>query len=393
MKDKIASAIILLCMMQAADATVLGVGPAKLQFTGAQRGGYYTGYITASTTDKTVYCQAKATGATADWLTIDPQTFTLTPDAQKKIQISVKVPESQPNGKYDGAIEVRTLPPPGSIGGTGMNIGAAIYISTEIDVTGEEGDWFRVMRVAVSNPKEGDPIKTEVTFKNNGANPVKPLITLKAMSRDKQKTYSTSSLSRETITPMTRQIVTTYLPSTDLKAGLYYMDFTVDVEGKEIWNSEEPFYIMAPENTQPVLKMEGVMDDAYISNANITLSQPTTINAQFRNSGDIPLDAKLRVDIIKEGKIIKSLEGPTETLDAGKEKTTNLTYKPDEAGEQTLRIWVEYSGQRTAVREAKINVWTYTKPIFDFNLNFYLLAVPAALLIIAWLLMYYRKYY
>jgi hypothetical protein len=377
-----------------ANATSLGVGPGELTFKNANRGAYYIGHLTASTNDQTLPCTITATGDTADWITFDSNTFTITKDGQYTIPIRLNVPETTPNGRYSGIIEIRSNPNQQGAGGSGMNVGAAIYIKNTVEVTGVEETWFRVLRVSAASTKEGDPIKTEVTVKNNAGTAIKPLITLKAISQDKQKTYATSSLSRETVEPQTRGIITTYIPSTDMKPGLYFMDFNINIDGQELWTSQEPFYVVPAETTeQPNIKISTVLDDATVSNSNLTLGETLTIKARYHNAGDVPLDAKIRADFIKDGKIISSEEGKIEYINSGEAKETQLKNTPQEAGDYTVRIWVEYAGRRTAVREARIKVWSFSPPVTSFDINFYIIVIPAALLIILWIVYFYKKYY
>jgi hypothetical protein len=387
-----ALAAVLLLASQA-QATILGVGPAKLEFRDATRGESYLGHLTASTTDKKLQCKLTATGDIAEWIKLGNDTFTLTSGAQYRFPVRVNVPKATPNGVYKGIIEIKSTPADEGGAGTGMNVGAAIYITTSVTVTGADGDWFRVTKVTVSNANAGGLIDAEITVRNNAGRKITPATTLRVQSRDKKRTYATSSITSQPIDAMSAGTITARLPTTGMEPGLYAIAVNVKVDAKDLWNSDETFYILNPEASAAEVRAEGLLEDATLSNANISLGEDLTFTAKFRNTGNVPLDPRMRVEITKDGKTTASLTGDTEYAEAGETKSLSVRHKPAESGEYAVRIWVEYAGTRTAVREARMKVWTYGTPLTGLDIDPYLLAVPAIILIVLWLILYYRKYY
>lgn len=359
-------------------------------------------HITVSTTDTSLLCQVSVEGDVADWIELETDSFTLE-GGRYRLPVRVTVPNAMPNGVYTGRMRIRVVSTSADVGGTGMNLIPGLSVRVNVNVIGEEGLWFRVLRVAVYNAKEGDPIKTEVTLKNNAAKSINPTVTLTALSHDKRKSYSTLSLSREAVAALSRETITTYVPSMGMEPGLYRMNFRIIYGGDELWDSEEIFYVLdatkslpvsnKSDSGEPTVIIHGVLEEAVVSIANPVLGEDVEVEADFRNIGEVPLDAMLRVDIIKDGRVVSSQKGASEYLEVGDSTKMGLTYRPAEAGEYTVRVWIEYSGLRTAVREARIIVWTYTKPLFNLNVNFYVIAAPVVAIIIIWLAAYYRQYY
>jgi len=393
MKRKLCTLLALAMLAGAADATVIGVGPAKIEFKDAARGASYVDHLAASTTDKELLCRLSASGQIKDWVSFEKTEFKLTDGVQYRFPVRVTVPESTPNGVYSGIIELSSQPPRSGKESMGVGVGAAVYVNTIVYVGGAEGAWLRVLRVSASNAREGNPINAEVTVKNNAAKEIRPKITFTVLSRDRRKTYATIVKSDYVIPPLTRDVLSAQLSSTDMPPSIYFMEFKVEDDNRLVWQGQETFYVIALDaKAEPsTLRVEGVLDDALITNANMSLGDFAQAKAVFKNTGEVPLDAKMRVDFIKDGNTVQQ-ETINEYVDTGEEKLFTLKYKPPETGQYRVRIWVDYSGFRTAVRETNMIVWSYTRPL-NLDVNFYLIALLAAILTLTWLVFYYKKYY
>jgi hypothetical protein len=323
--------LIITLLALSTSASVIGASPGRLEIADANRGTRYELNITAITADKDVSATLKAYGDISEWTILPKESISLSRYDPKVIPISITIPEGTPNGVYNGLILVAATPSPGRIGGTGMGVSSAVYVRVKVVVSGVEGQWFRVLRTSVSNVLEGNPIKTEITVKNNALKEVNPSITLQAKSRDGTKTYATSSLSRETVEGLQREDIVTYLPSADMRAGIYLMEFSIVVDGENVWESAETFYILPVERTvqAKTVKVEGILENARVQNANLTLGDEISLVAQFKNTGEVPLDAKIRMDVISEGEIINSEDLREEYIMVEHTKDFELSYKPE----------------------------------------------------------------
>ncbi len=388
-----AAVILLLAMAAAADATVIGVSPAKLEYRNIARGQTQTGYLTASTTDEGLRCSVSTFGEASEWIRLEDPLFTIPASGQHRFPVAVTVPDGVPNGVYHAVIEVRTARNQADVGGTGVNVNAAIYINTMIEVAGSEGRWFKVMNVTVSNANAGQPVKTEVQVKNNAARPVTPTISLRMTSRDKGRTYASTSLSRDSVEPLERKTITANIPSTGMEPDLYNMEVTVTIDGENAWASDNPFYLIPEGAKLEYYKLEGALEDATITNANMTLGEKAAISADFRNTGEAPVYAVLRADIISNGSVISAQKSPGEYVEPGRTARMTVEYQPSAEGEYVTRIWVEYSGIRTAVREARIAAWKHYEPKFNIPVNFTLMAVILVAAVASWLGLYWWKYH
>jgi len=384
--------ILLIASAIAADATVIGVSPAKLEFKNAARGQTQTGYLTASTTDEGLRCSVSTFGEASEWIKLEDPMFTIPKSGQHRFPVALTVPDGVPNGVYHAVIEVRSSRNQADVGGTGVNVNAAIYINTVIEVAGSEGRWFKVMNVTVSNINAGQPVKTDVQVKNNAARPVKPTISLRMTSRDKEKTYASTSLSRDTVESLERKTITANTPSTGLEPDLYNMEVTVTIDGENVWVNDNPFYVIPEGAKIEYYKLEGALEDATITNANMTLGEKATVNANFRNTGEAPVYAILRADILANGNIISTQKSQGEYVEPGRTARMTVEYQPSTEGEYVTRIWVEYSGLRTAVREARIAAWKHYEPKFNIPVNFTLLTAILAVAVASWLGLYWWKY-
>ncbi|MFH0861708.1 MAG: hypothetical protein V1875_01640 [Candidatus Altiarchaeota archaeon] len=391
---KLGAILLLLATMSCvAEATVIGVSPGTLSFKNSTRGGEYVGYLTISTSDKQIHCTATPTGETAKWISFDQNPFDVTSENQYRLPVRLIVPEMVPNGRYEGSIELSSTPPKDAVGGTGMTVGAAIYIKTVVDVSGVEGANFRVMKVTASNVKEGEPLKAEIMTKNNAPNAVKPGITLTIMSPDKKNTYKTATYDDETVDSLTKKTITKTVPTKGLAPGIYILDFSITVMGTESWKSQEVFYIVSSDQKTDDLVLDGRLESAILSSENLTLGEKLTITGTFSNTGEAPLDVKLKANVIQDKRTIQVAESNNTLVNATKNTELTITYEPPQAGDYSLQIWAEYSGKKTSIRTSTIRVWTVSKPLLGLDQNFYLIIGPAILLAIMWLIFYYREYY
>ena len=391
-KTTLITLLILATVIPLAEATVLGVSPATLEFKNTTRGGYYTKYLTASTTDKNLICKVTTSGEISRWVSIEDDSFNLS--GQYKFPLRVAIPESTPNGVYKGYIQVTVGATNTILGGTGMGVQPSIFIPTTIEVTGTEATWLKVLRVQASSAIEGDPIQAEVTLKNNAALQLNPITTLEVMGYDRKTVYASERIINDTIAPQAKKTLNIKIPSEGMKPGLYFLHIRVQSDDKEYWDSKESFYILSTDNPiEHPINVEAALEEASVSSTNVTLGDAITIKAKYSNVGDVPIETKLKAEFIKLGAPIYSQESESAYLESNQTKIVSLLYKPTEQGDYNVRMWVEYSGVRTAVMETKIQVWNYTPPLISPDLNMQIIIPFLLILAVAWLLMYYREYY
>ena len=376
-----------------AHAMVFGVSPANLVFNNATRGRHYTMYLTASTTEDVMYCSVSAAGAVAPWLRFGNDTFVIT-KSQYVLPVRLTVPESIPNGDYEGIISVQAAPKPAGTGATGMTVGAVIYVRTSVHVGGAEGAWFRVLRLSIPNAKEGEPVSAELVLKNDADVAVYPLMTFGIVAHDRATRHSSKTVADEMVDAMGRKSVEANLSTQGLPPGLYFMHIEIAVEDKVYWDSMEPFYVTSQSNPLgEMLDINGILEDASVSSTNISLGEPFEVTASFTNAGGVPIDARFKIEVIMSGRVVYANESSPAYVEVGETRKNTVRYQPAEPGEYRVRVWVEYFGGRTEVREASVIVWKYTTPMFGLDVNFYTVGIPAVVLIIIWLFAYYRKYY
>ena len=375
-------------------AVVLGVSPSKLEFQKVEREQEYSKYLIAITTDDVLECEVYAKGTIAQWITFDVQRFTIEKNLPHRLNVLLNIPDSTPNGVYEGNIVIRGEPVENKDGKTGMEVGGGISIKVSLEVTGRESAWMRVLLVNVEGYKVGDPIKTDIVIKNNAAIPLRPRITLEALSHDRTKTYSQITSSREMIMPKDRDTVTTYLPSKDMGPGIYVMYVKVDDDVGKTFETYETFHIFGAHENTITAKENGTLDYVVIKNSNLTLGEKATIFADFTNTGDLPLYAVIKAKTLNEdGEEISLYTSEEEYFEVGLSRRISFDFEPKEIGNQKVLIWGEYAGKKTATYQSSITVWAFTRPLIPFDINFYWIILPMIGLIIFWSYYFYRKYY
>ncbi|MBD3389227.1 MAG: hypothetical protein GF416_09040 [Candidatus Altiarchaeales archaeon] len=392
MKRVMTVLVVLAAMACTASAVTLGASPAEISFMNATRGSRLSTYLTLSTLDNDLDCSMEATGQVKEWTYLGEPSFTMD-RGQRTVPVRFNIPEATPNGIYTGRILITASPKKAGVKGTGAVVGAGVSVKVTVAVGGSESLWYRVMRVNVHNTNEGQPIKVRLTLKNSAAQTITPKIVLKSLDHDRKNVFTASTFSDRRVEGLSRKTIDLTLPSGSMPPDLYWMSLKVEVDGESIWDSNEAFYVL-PENRSEfeTVKVVGSLDSARIENANLTVGEQLIVRTTFSNKGEVPLAAKMHVDFMKDGKLVKSLETPNEYYEVGGSGDFAVEYQPPEPGDYTARIWVEYAGMRTAVREAKVKVWHYVPLLFRLDLNFYLIALPVVAIIVLWIILYYRKY-
>ncbi len=387
---KILFVLLMLCI--SVDAVVIGLSPSNLDFGQLEREQSAQRRMTVVTTDAELECVASVEGVTSDWITFEPDRFTTNKGSPKKLNVIVSVPASTPNGVYEGMIRIRAIPKSEPAGSTSMLIGAGISSRIKVEVVGREGQWFRLLHLDVSSPPVGEPVRVQAIVKNNAAIPIRPVMNLEVMTHNREKVLAKTTLSREVVDPRSRKTLTAYLPINQLNKGIYLMYIKI-IAKDEVFEKYETFNIISGQTFKEDIIVNGSLEYVLVNPSNMTLGDPLTVFGDFRNTGDVPLYAKLKIEVSGEGGFIDNAQAKEVYFDVGESRRISVDYIPPDAGEYSLKIWVEYAGKRSAIYQSWINVWTFTEPLVTTQMNFYLIILPTIAMILVWAIVFYRKYY
>jgi hypothetical protein len=382
---------LIILMPAYSQASSLAVSPARIELGNVTRGMEYTVHLTLSTRAKSQNIRFEAYGGVKDWLMPGQAGLTLT--KSHVIPLKFKIPETARNGVYDGILGVIAEPPPSDDDRALLAVGTAAYVKLKAHISGDETLWLRVLRAQASSARQGDDIQAEILLKNNAKSPLNPRITLNVLGLDRETVLITQSLT-ESMQSQELKPISPSLPSDKLAPGMYFLRFLIESDGQTSYDRMEPFYILGDDiPSDGIITVGATLDDARLSAANLTLGEGVTVTASYHNSGDVPVEAQLRVELIQKGREIRDYTGDAAIIEVNQEKTETITVWPEEPGEYVMRIWVEHAGGRTAIRQANVRVWPYTVPLIPFDANIHYLIPPILLLVAGWMILFYRKYY
>ena len=374
------------------DAQVIGVSPSNLDFGRLERGQNARIQLAVITTDPDLICEAFVEGDISEWIKLDEYGFNLEKGTPKKIGVSVSVPEAAPNGIYEGLLRLRVLTPKESLSATSMAVSAGMTSRIRLEVSGRQGQWFRVLKTDFNNPRSGEPVRVEAIVRNDAAITIFPKMHIEIMTNDRRRTLSQTTVSKDAVEPESRSTLTAYLPTDGILEGAYILYLWISASN-ETFEFYETLNILGLGAQTSDIVIDGSLYHVMMMPQNITLGNKITVYGDFRNTGNVPIYAKLAVKI--EGEENKKAIHRSDEVyfDALESKRIFLHYEPEYPGDYKAYVWAEYAGKSSHIHEYEFRVWQFTGPLAgsETNINYFIL--PAIALILGWLFIYYRKYY
>lgn len=338
-------------------AAAIGASPANLYFSKMLRDGYAESYITVSNpSDQTINVRMGTDGDVNGWITFDPNRTTLGPGGSTRIKIVAQPPLDQPNGVYKGTVFVIAEPPAAIIGTTGSVAVAVIGISTTVEVTDLQIEDFKVEKVDVPKTEECKNIGVMAWVTNTGNIKTTPRIHIDITDQQETTTLKTFDQSNTEVLPTQTVTISSQISSQlaqygCIPPGLYKVKFQA-YKGSELKFQNTYVLEIVPRGT---LTVRGELL-SLSAQSTATMGELVKVVGNFRNTGEIPVDAKLKTELYLGGVLTQATQGDLIEVYPGEDTELTSYVTPSFFGDYTIRGTVLYSEKTSNSKEVPVNV-------------------------------------
>ena len=354
MRSLIAAAVLLLLLAQPAFAGI-GLSPAEISFKGMIRGGYSEKYFTVSNpTDDLADVNIAITGSVGSWTIIEPQQFTLQGRSFGVFKVIVQPPADTPNGVYNGQIMVVGRPHVSSEGGaSSVSVASAVAAGLTVEVSDVQTLRLNVEAASISDTEECRSIIAEFRLRNLGNVRITPHITFD-IKNSEGVTVQKHEQNTEEVLPTRATYSMIMLPyqltkSTCIPEGQYTVDAVIYSDTTVMGRATLGFHVWPRGH----LTISGEIIEIQAP-TNVTLGETARIDAVFKNTGQLPVSAKLVAEILSGAAIVDTISGDPKEVGIGGIDKLTAYWRPSSPGRYIIRAKATFEDHETATKEATI---------------------------------------
>lgn len=347
--------IILFTLLFSPVSAGVGASPSILSFSSMLRGGYAERYVTVSNPGDAVSVSISADGDTAKWLNITPSSFNLSAHAFQVISVKVNPTSDVPNGNYKGSIVIMGAPASAAAaGGTGAIAISGVSIPVYLEISDVEHWGYTVESVSVPDTEECRPIQLIASVRNTGNVREKADFNINiANGASILKTYNWTS---EEMLPTKVYSFVVRVPYEleqfrCIPIGSYVANLKAYLNNNLMHTQSLPFKI----HERGSLSLSGVIAKLTVPE-NITLGESARIDAVFQNTGQMPVLTKLKAEIWRGTRLVKTVESDEFDVNIGTTQTLTAYYTPNLPGDYKVKAFALFEGKSSEPVEAMLKV-------------------------------------
>ena len=326
--------IILLAVSLAGSAAFAQQAATTAEFDNVLRGGYSQQEFSIPLEGRT-FNNVLISGAIKDWLKIENAAVV---DGALKFRLVAQPPADAMLGRHEGFVVVDTIATPGGISST---ISASTAIKVAVEITADEIKQITVNAIIASDSEQESPIEIKANIANNGNIIAEPTFSIAILDSPRKEIKQISS-SLELL-PTVEKDYSVFVPSEGLAVAQYYAKVTVLLDGVFVKEAILPFEIrQAGSLIKQGELIKLVADQAVLANTTVQL------NAEFSNTGQLPLSAKFVGEIWLAETLIGAIEGAPAIVGVGEQKLLAAGFIPKEIGLYKIKAHVNYGGRQTS---------------------------------------------
>ena len=338
----------------------VGLSPACVSFEKMVRGGYAERYLTISNpVDENVSVFINLEGDVAGWITIEPSSFNMSGVGFKIIKIITKPPGHIPNGVYKGRVVVISkpaLPPEELEAGSSIIVASVVAADISVEISDLQLLRYKVERINLPDTEECRPILINLNLRNTGNVNATPRFHVEIKSKDGGTLLQQYDRTADPILPTTTSTVNLRVPYKIeqfkcIPSGEYLSDIKSYADGALMDSSVLSFKIY-PRGT---LTVAGEILELKVPE-NITLGEVAKIEALFKNTGQIPVVAKLNVEVYQGGRLVETLNSDPVEVYMGGVQPLVAYFSPKGGGKYTFLVSVLFEEKKSDIREAEMEV-------------------------------------
>ena len=332
-------------------AANIGVSPANIDFKDVLRGGYAERPIIV-TIDSIEPIKAAITsrGDISEWISLSKDNFETSKGSPSQLMISVSPPIDTPNGIYSGfaTIQIEKLGEGGLGFATGLVIPALdVYIT--VQVTDQEFISCKATSFEVTTIEEGSDMIFSLDILNSGNIRLSPEVTFDIWDQESINLIREEKFSDVEIVPTKKESLLIKIPSEGLDIGQYWVDVSV------------PDCYISQTLTFDILEIGALRSFGTLEQIIVVpwadIDEIIGIVANFKNTGEKPLDARFEGKITYNNKIIQLIKSE-EPLFVPMDEQSNFQFyfTPKKSGKYVISGRVFYDNKRTYEQASILNV-------------------------------------
>jgi hypothetical protein len=356
MKAKLTFGLTILYLLSCfASASIsIGAGPSTLDFGKLTKGGYAENQITVSTAhDKDLQCTVEYAGDLKGWVSLDSgNEFVLKANSRKDVRVVIMPPLDVQNGKYEGAIYIKAAPQTTITQGAGLAVGAGVRIGLSAEITGQEDVSIEVKNAVVGDTEVGYPIKVSLDAENTGNIRYTPRFQVDVFDMSGKK-FLSGEYSDTPLLPTRIERIRFTLPSGNLPIGEYKAEINTYVQDNLLDNQAVVFKIL-PEGSWSIA---GKLEKIILSANNVEADELVKVSATFKNTGQVPVKAKLKAEAYMGTKLVSALPESDEMgVEPGQKAKLETYFTPKKAGDYLIKAVAVFGGSQTESKKALLTV-------------------------------------
>ncbi len=288
-------------------------------------------------------------GEYSDWIAVlDPdgnkvESITVPPNGSATVILRITVPMSAANGEYEIPVYFGTKPPER---GTGVGVQAPVKVF--LVVTGQQRISVKVLSYEVTDTEIGVPARFSVTIMNDGNVVAQPELAIR-ISKDGNEMFENRTTVK--ISPREVREVKLSWNTSDARKGDYSVLLTVNLDGEAVYTREAAFR---------VFERGTLTASLYLVKASLTEYLDVGKTGKFevfvKNTGYIDYEAKLRIEVYRDGELLSMVQSDTVWLEKGDTVPLTAYLSFDERGEYVLKPVVVYAGKLAILNETTVRV-------------------------------------
>jgi hypothetical protein len=317
-------------------------------------GGTRLAHMTVSNAgDEAVDVTTRTAEEAGNWITVDPPTFRLAPQASKQVTLTITVPADARKGSFLGRIDFNPASGGSSASG-GSQILSGVSGLVNITVDRVETRDLVIQGMEVPNIHRGEPLAVEVRARNNGNVPDAYHLEVDVMDANRTGVFTHRSFDAKTLASGGNRTDAFDVPVV-LADGQYAWNATATLLGTStVLARQGGFFVIAELGSD--FKV-GTLPFFSIAPTAAAPGQDIRLTALFRNEGGLVIgSAQFEATVLRDGKQVDTLQADPVRVAPRGNATLLAHYTPTAAGHYLIQGHVLYDGFRTANSEAELQV-------------------------------------
>ncbi len=334
-----------------AEATLLGVNRANLNYEAVLRGGYAEQPIVVSAgTPRNVQVFYEARGDIADWIRFEPDEdfLIVNEDNPGTINVVVEPPSDARVDVYEGTVMIMTGPLGEITSSMGTNVVVAFEVKITVNITDTQILSCNAGGFSLRDAEITDPVTLSASVRNTGNVRVRPSFEISVYDQFQETKVLEYEYRHSSEVLPTRTLNAEASLDLGLQPGQYWAEISEPVCGQ---SSLVTFSVLERGGISDLGEFVRLNNDAWASTGEIV-----PVSASFRNRGERTVSAQFKGIVSRDGRIVEVLESSIIDVPPGELTNLEMFFSSEEPGQYKISGRVHYNQKITFEKGSIVNV-------------------------------------